>query len=778
MKILALFIVLCCATPAFSGEAEKVFEQVRASVVTITSLDEQNQVDGEGSGVVTGSGQVVTNCHVVQDAVFIRVRAGGKEFPATVVSGNLQRDLCRLEVKELAVPAVNFRVSTDVNAGESVHAVGNPLGFGLAVGSGLVSAIKRTGNDVQIYTSAPTSPGSSGGGLFDSQGRLIGITTARYLGAQNFNMALPTEWVTELLKNGAPWSTQLKVKPDPDWFGRAESLRETGKWAKLEEWARSWREFWPSSVMAETFLGLALSNQNKNQDARTVLTAALKKDPHYAMAYGYRAGVRRIQGDREGASEDIRRAQTLQPSSGYFFRVSATWFKEDGDSEGALAAIEAAIRREPWDWQAWEFLGKLRHGQQQYQEAEKAYRTVLRLKPDDSTAAINLASILAFLGKSDDARQTLAKGTPTDTTHAAGTWASIGAAEGKKQHYEESEKAYRKAIELNPDLAEAWMGLGTTLRYIGRAKDAEDALRKALNLKPVLGGAWYNLGAILAERGDKEGAKDAYEKATGADPSFVPAWIFLGALHFEQRNMAAAVTAYTEATKLDPANGETWAYLGVALVRSGQGEKGIEALNKAESLNPKNEVALQGLALYYGGLHGDQERALGYLERGLAINSAAPAFWSSKGYALLKLKRYPEAVQALETAIRLQPDFANAWINLGEAQLRQNQVGKAIGTLEKALQLSPTAVDARFYVAQCYAGTRQFEKAQSHMDLLIQQSPKVPAAWSMQAAIFLEQNKRLEALSAYTNLKSLSPEMAKDLRQRYRYRGLQYELPE
>ncbi|WP_306534236.1 serine protease [Geobacter sp.] len=778
MKALALLIILYCAAPAFAEEAEKVFDQVRDSVVTIASLDEQGQVEGEGSGVVIGPGQVVTNCHVVQDAVTLRVRSGDKQFPATVLSGNIARDFCRLEVKDLTAPSVTIRISTDVKPGEPVHIVGNPLGFGLAVGSGLVSAIKRTGDDIHIYTSAPTSPGSSGGGLFDAQGRLIGITTARYLGAQNFNLALPAEWVTELIKNGAPWKTPPMVEPDSDWLGRAESLREAGEWAKLEGWARSWKEFWPTSALADELLGLALLKRDRKQDAMTALLSALQKDPQNAAAYGYRAELRRIIGDKKGALEDIRRAQELNPSSGYFYRTLAYWLREDKDREGAVTAVEAAVRREPWDWLAWELLGELRHDQQQHQEAEKGYRTVLRLKPGEPTAAANLASVLAFLGKPDTARQTLTKGTPVDTTQAAKTWLNIGAMEGKNQRFAESEKAFRKALELNPDLAVAWTGLGMTLRTTGRATEAEEAFRKALKLDQSQAGAWLNLGDMLNERGDTTAAKDAYEKATIADPSLAPAWFALGSLYREQRNVAATAKAFAEAARLDPANADSWAFLGEALIRSGQGEKANDALRKAENLNPKNEFALQGLALYYGSVRGEQERALEYVERGLAINPASPIFWSSKGYGLLKLKRYPEAVQALETAIRLQPDFANAWINLGEAHLRQNQIGKAIVALEKALQLSPTAVDARFYAAQCYAGTRQFDKAQSHMDILIRQAPKVPTTWSLQTAIYMEQNKKLEALSAYGNLKSLNPEMAITLRGKYLFRGKQYELPE
>lgn len=778
MKALIALAALCCAAPALAGEGEMVFEKVRGAVVTITALDEQNQVAGEGSGVVIGPGKLVTNCHVVQDALQFRVRAGAQELAATVLAGDLRRDLCLLEAKGLAAPAAAIRLSSELKPGEPVFIVGNPLGFGLAVGSGLVSTIQRSDDDIRIYTSAPAAPGSSGGGLFDAQGRLVGIVTSRYLGAQNFNMALPAEWITELLKQGAPWKTAPKVEPDPEWMARADALRDAGDWVNLELWARSWQESWPTASLADTYLGLALWNRKKEGDARTALSAALEKDPYNAMAYGYRACVRRILGDKEGAFDDLRRAQSLYPANGYFRRIMAEWLREDKEVEGAIAAVATALLLEPWDWNSWELLGELRHGQQRHQEAERAYRTVLRLKPGHPGASTNLASILAFLGQPDAARRTLAQGAPVGSGPAAMTWSAIGTGEEGKQRFAEAERAYRKALELDPELYEALNGLGNTLLATGRHQEAEASLRKAVQLKPGRGAAWVNLGILLKQRGDRTGAEEAFQKATAAEPSLAPAWFALGGLQHELRAYGRSAAAFAEVVRLDPGHADAWGYLGEALARSGQGDKGIEALRKAESLNPKSEVVLTGMAFYYGGLRGDQTRALEYVERGLAVNPVSPGFWSSKGYGLLKLKRYPEAVQALETAIRLQPDFPNAWINLGEAQLRQNQVGKAIVALEKGVQLVPSAADARLYLTQSYALARQYDKAQSHLDMLIRQAPGLPSAWGMQLTIFLEQNKKKEALVAYDRLKALNPDLARTLRAQYLSRGKQFQLPE
>ena len=152
---------------AQAGEAERVFENVRRSVVTITTLDERNEIDGEGSGIVIGPDRVVTNCHVAQEATAIRVRSDGRDLQASYSSGDVQRDLCLLEVPGLKLPTIQTRSYQTIRIGEPVFAIGNPLGFGLSVSTGIVSSVRqqesKQESEVAILTSAPISPGSSGG---------------------------------------------------------------------------------------------------------------------------------------------------------------------------------------------------------------------------------------------------------------------------------------------------------------------------------------------------------------------------------------------------------------------------------------------------------------------------------------------------------------------------------------------------------------------------------------------------------------------------------------
>jgi S1-C subfamily serine protease len=76
-----------------------------------------------------------------------------------------------------------------------VYAIGTPQGLERTLSQGLVSAMRETSEGTVIQTSAPISPGSSGGGLFDTQGQLVGITTFQTKTGQNLNFAIPVDWL-------------------------------------------------------------------------------------------------------------------------------------------------------------------------------------------------------------------------------------------------------------------------------------------------------------------------------------------------------------------------------------------------------------------------------------------------------------------------------------------------------------------------------------------------------------------------------------------------------
>ncbi len=86
----------------------------------------------------------------------------------------------------------------DAKVGQRVYAIGAPQGLELTLSEGLISALRGTDKGAIIQTTAPVSPGSSGGGLFNSSGQLVGIVTFQRKSGQNLNFALPAAWISDM----------------------------------------------------------------------------------------------------------------------------------------------------------------------------------------------------------------------------------------------------------------------------------------------------------------------------------------------------------------------------------------------------------------------------------------------------------------------------------------------------------------------------------------------------------------------------------------------------
>jgi serine protease DegS len=140
-----------------------------------------------GSGVVVSpSGYVVTNHHVIAGADEIRVAlADGREAIATVIGTDAATDLAVLFIEMSNLPSITFEGADNARIGDIVLAIGNPFGVGQTVTQGIISALGRNQTGLStlvdfIQTDAAINPGNSGGALINTQGHLIGINTAIY----------------------------------------------------------------------------------------------------------------------------------------------------------------------------------------------------------------------------------------------------------------------------------------------------------------------------------------------------------------------------------------------------------------------------------------------------------------------------------------------------------------------------------------------------------------------------------------------------------------------
>jgi serine protease Do len=198
-------------------------ERVQPAVVNVTTnVASQSPIGGENRGTGTGfivdpNGAMVTNFHVVEGGVSIRVvMADGRRFEARVIGGDPDADLAVLDVEAEGLPTVPLGSSDQLRLGEPVVALGFALALegGPSVTSGIVSAVGRTitagdsaGNsrtyEDLIQTDAAINPGNSGGPLVDLSGRVVGINTAGVQAgtAENIGFAIAIDRAREVIED-------------------------------------------------------------------------------------------------------------------------------------------------------------------------------------------------------------------------------------------------------------------------------------------------------------------------------------------------------------------------------------------------------------------------------------------------------------------------------------------------------------------------------------------------------------------------------------------------
>ena len=194
------------------SQAAAMVENSVVEIVTqfqVVSSFFQYVTGGAGSGVILSEdGYIITNTHVIVDDsgkvvsdITVTLK-NGEKYTATVIGADEETDVAVLKIEATGLtPAVVRNSENTLLVGEEVLAVGNPLGeLGGTVTNGIISALDRAidvdGNTMNLLqTNAAVNPGNSGGGLFDMQGRLVGIVNAKSSGSgiEGLGFAIPVD---------------------------------------------------------------------------------------------------------------------------------------------------------------------------------------------------------------------------------------------------------------------------------------------------------------------------------------------------------------------------------------------------------------------------------------------------------------------------------------------------------------------------------------------------------------------------------------------------------
>ena len=237
--------------------------------------------------------------------------------------------------------------ASNLKVGEAVYAVGAPRGLELSLSDGIVSQL-RGGPPPFIQTTAAISPGSSGGGLFDAEGRLVGFTTLYIKSGQSLNFAMPVEWAGEI----QPGKKAAQGSGEVDWQGRNVALIIAGNWIGSRDWCKQWTQAQP-----------------RNGNAWSQLGSAYLELKSYTKA-----------------TEAYRQAVRIDPEDDYTWYVLGSAYINLKRYTEAIAAYKQVVRIIPKEPGAWNRIGFIYDMLKRYTEAVDAYRTAIRTTAKNAEA--------------------------------------------------------------------------------------------------------------------------------------------------------------------------------------------------------------------------------------------------------------------------------------------------------------------------------------------------------------------------------------------------------
>jgi tetratricopeptide (TPR) repeat protein len=515
--VVAVFFLTTLPSQVNALTPDQVFDKVKDAIVVVKTFDSNGKLKGFGSGVLISHGKIATNCHVVEGGASYKVYRGKQIVDATLYAEDQDKDICILDAKDVTGIPAQLGKAKSLKVGVPVYAVGAPHGLELSISDGIVAQL-RGGPPPFIQTTAAVSPGSSGGGLFDGEGRLVGLITLYIKDGQNLNFAMPVEWIDEIKPGRKPVAGG---RSHTEWLKHAIALEKLKDWQGMLDWCRKWTKSDPLNDFAWFCLGVAYENLNRYNDAIDTYRQALRIDPENAIVW-FNLGV---------TYENLNRYND------------------------AIDAFRQALRIRPERVDAWFNLGIAYRNLKRYSDAIDAYRQALSIDPEHAYAWNNLGITYAYLNRYNDAIDAFRQALRINPEYAE-AWNNLGIAYRNLKRYSDASEAYRQALRINPEHAVVWYNLGHTYSELKRFNDAIDAYHQALRINPEYAEAWNNLGIAYGNLKCYSDAIDAYRQALHIDTEYAYAWNNLGIAYYVSGNQTAALKVVQELRRLNPAQAD------------------------------------------------------------------------------------------------------------------------------------------------------------------------------------------------------------------------------
>jgi tetratricopeptide (TPR) repeat protein len=361
-KMCILFVLTSNAQ--IQSKLPQLIKKVDPSVVKIYIIDSKNEYESQGSGViVSNNGICVSNYHVFIGAKkAIAITASGKKFTITkILDYSKQNDLIKFKLDigaEITAPAALNSLLPQ--KGVEVFAVGYPNGFRIqgesTLSTGIISGIREENGEKIIQTSTPFTHGSSGGGLFDGTGKLVGITSGTFADEvkdrhANLNKVIPVILINKLTRNLNLTLSMFyeNIKNDEN-FIKGMIAYESLDFETATDYFTAHIQDYPEDATAWFRLGNSFHQLGRRSLNKEILSSALQcfdisisLDTNYYHPWAQAALVYSIMGNLSFAKSYAYEAYQIEPNISFTNYVIGKVANEAGDYTLAVDFLGYAI---------------------------------------------------------------------------------------------------------------------------------------------------------------------------------------------------------------------------------------------------------------------------------------------------------------------------------------------------------------------------------------------------------------------------------------------------
>ncbi|MBV8278300.1 MAG: tetratricopeptide repeat protein [Verrucomicrobia bacterium] len=253
---------------------------------------------------------------------------------------------------------------------------------------------------------------------------------------------------------------------------------------------------------------------------------------------------------------------------------------------------------------------------------------------------------------------------------------------------DEAVAQYQRALEINPNDAEAHYNLGLVLFRNGQLDKAIAQYQKGLEINPNYVQAHNNLGNALFQKGQLDEAVAQFQKALEINLNYAEAHNNLGIALFQKGQLDEAVAQFQKALEINFNYAEAHSNLGLVLFRKGQLDEAIAQYQKALEIDPNYVQAHYNLGNALS-QKGQLDEAVVQFQKALEINPNFTEAHSNLGNALFEKGQLDEAVAQYQRALEINPNLTEAHYNLGGALFQKGQLDEAITQFQEVLPLKP-----------------------------------------------------------------------------------------